>query len=81
MTFQSDCIFCKIARGEVSSCIIYEDEAVLGILDTNPCTDGHCLVIPKKHIPHFYEMDDEDVRIDIALLQQEILYKIRHHFD
>jgi len=61
MAEQTDCILCKIARGEISSKIIYEDETTLGILDTNPCTNGHCLVLPKKHTAYFYDMDDEEM--------------------
>ncbi len=45
----SDCIFCKIVAGEISSVKIYEDDAVLSFLDIGPVSDGHTLVIPKMH--------------------------------
>lgn len=61
MTKQSVCPFCRIARGEVPAFIVYEDEAVMAILDSKPCTDGHCLVIPREHIRHLYEMDDDQL--------------------
>lgn len=44
-----DCIFCKIVRGEVPAKKVYEDDNFIGILDVNPETQGHTLVIPKKH--------------------------------
>ena len=61
MAEKSTCPFCRIARGEVPAFIVYEDEAVMAILDSKPCTDGHCLVIPREHIRHFYEMDDDQL--------------------
>ncbi len=44
-----DCIFCKIARGEIPCHKVYEDNDILAFLDTNPVTRGHCLVITKEH--------------------------------
>lgn len=46
----SDCIFCKIASGEIPSTKVFENEDVLGFRDLNPQTPVHVLVIPKKHI-------------------------------
>ena len=43
-----NCIFCKIVKHEVDSHIIYEDSSVIAVLDIDPITDGHTLVIPKK---------------------------------
>ena len=45
----SDCIFCKIIKGKVNSEIVYDDDNFLGILDANPRTEGHTLVISKTH--------------------------------
>lgn len=53
-----DCIFCKIANGEIPSMKIYEDDIVLAFLDINPDTDGHTLIIPKKH---YQDLDDIDL--------------------
>ena len=52
-----DCIFCKIANGEIPSLKVYEDDIVLAFLDVNPDSDGHTLIIPKKH---FIDLDDID---------------------
>ena len=55
----SDCIFCKIVRGELPSFKVYEDEHVLAFLDINPVNPGHTLVIPKKHSTDIFEIDEE----------------------
>jgi len=44
-----DCIFCKIASGEIGSAVIYSDDAVLSFLDVGPISHGHTLVICKEH--------------------------------
>lgn len=46
---EDDCIFCKIAKGEIPCNKIYEDDTVLAFLDIQPVSDGHTLVIPKSH--------------------------------
>lgn len=46
----SDCLFCKIAAGEIPSNKVYEDESVLAFRDINPQAPVHILVIPKAHI-------------------------------
>ncbi len=56
---KDDCLFCKIVRGEVPSLKLYEDEDVLVMLDAYPDTDGHTLVIPKKHYVDIYEVPKE----------------------
>ena len=55
----NDCIFCKIASGEMESETIYETEEVISFLDVNPRSPGHSLVIPKKHVQKLTELDDE----------------------
>ena len=52
-----DCLFCKIIEGSIPSKPIYEDELVKVFLDINPNTNGHCLIIPKKHIVTVKEVD------------------------
>ncbi|MFA6795996.1 MAG: HIT family protein [Bacilli bacterium] len=47
--YQEDCIFCKIARGEVPCLKVYEDAEILAFLDTSPASKGHTLVITKEH--------------------------------
>ncbi len=54
------CVFCKIIRGELPSWKIIENKDVIGILDTNPSAEGHCLIIPKKHVPYWHNLDDAE---------------------
>lgn len=55
----NDCIFCKIANGEIPSSTIYEDDLFRVILDLSPATKGHALILPKKHMANIFEMDEE----------------------
>lgn len=55
----SDCIFCKIAAGEVPSRKVFEDEHTLAFLDIAGDVDGHILVIPKKHVKNILDCDRE----------------------
>ena len=59
----SDCIFCKIVRGEIPSKKVYEDEEILAFNDINPARPVHVLVIPKKHIASLATATLEDVPI------------------
>ena len=54
-----DCIFCKIANGEIPSATLYEDEEFRVILDLGPASKGHSLILPKKHAANIYELPDE----------------------
>jgi len=56
----TDCIFCKIASGEIPSELIYEDEDVVVFPDINPLTPVHLLVIPRKHVSSLAEMADDE---------------------
>ena len=55
----SDCIFCKIANGEIPSATLYEDEEFRVILDLGPATKGHALILPKEHAADIYSIDEE----------------------
>ena len=54
-----NCIFCKIANGEIPSATLYEDDDFRVILDLGPGSKGHALVLPKAHYANLYEMPDE----------------------
>lgn len=56
----SDCIFCKLIKGEFPANKVFENDSVLAFLDIHPINPGHILVIPKKHEPDFYNLDDEN---------------------
>ncbi len=55
-----DCIFCKIAQGQIPSTFLYEDDQVVVINDINPQTPVHMLVLPKKHIQSLAAAQEED---------------------
>ena len=52
----NNCIFCKIANGEIPSRTLYEDDRYRVILDLGPATKGHALVLPKEHFADVYEI-------------------------
>ena len=54
-----NCIFCKIANGEIPSATLYEDEDFRVILDLGPASKGHALILPKTHAANIYEISDE----------------------
>ena len=56
----SDCIFCKIANGEIPSNKVYDDDQVVAFNDLNPMAKVHVLVIPKEHIANASEIDGEN---------------------
>jgi histidine triad (HIT) family protein len=53
-----NCLFCRIASGEMASDIVYEDDAVLAFNDVNPKAPVHILVIPREHIATLNDLDD-----------------------
>ena len=56
---QDNCIFCKIAAGDIPSATIYEDNDFRVILDIEPASKGHALILPKEHYANLYELSDE----------------------
>lgn len=56
---KDNCIFCKIANGEIPSRTVYEDEDFRAILDLGPATSGHTLILPKDHAGDLYELPEE----------------------
>ena len=57
----SNCIFCKIIN-EKEALKIYEDEKTVCLLDINPISYGHCLIIPKKHFKNIFDISEEYLR-------------------
>lgn len=56
---KDDCIFCKIANGEIPAKTLYEDDMFRVILDLGPATKGHALILPKDHYANLFELPDE----------------------
>lgn len=57
---KDDCIFCKIAAGEIPSRTVYEDELFRVIMDIEPAEKGHCLIIPKNHFDDLFTLGEEE---------------------
>lgn len=55
---KDDCIFCKLANGDIPTNSIYEDDDFKVILDAAPATKGHCLILPKEHFADLLEADE-----------------------
>lgn len=65
------CIFCDIVRGKIPSTRIYEDERILAFMDIKPISDGHVLVIPKRHAELLTELDD-NLAAELAITAKKI---------
>ena len=57
-----DCVFCKIIEGKIPAYKIYEDEKHLAFMDAFPSIQGQVLVVPKKHVKNYLEMNEEDYK-------------------
>jgi histidine triad (HIT) family protein len=66
-----NCIFCKIAKGEIPAVKIWEDQKYLAFLDVNPINIGHTLLIPKKHTDYIFDLEDEGYS-ELMLKSKEI---------
>lgn len=76
----SDCIFCKIANGEIPSATLYEDEDFRVILDLGPASKGHALILPKKHYVDIYELPEE-VAAKVFVLASKMAKKMTEALD
>lgn len=68
----NNCIFCKLANGEIPTNAIYEDDDFKVILDASPASKGHALILPKEHYANIYEIDEE-VLAKASRLAQKII--------
>ena len=68
-----NCIFCKIAAGEIPSATLYEDEDFRVILDLGPASKGHALILPKQHYAQLYELPDELAEKVIRLAKKMVI--------
>lgn len=70
---KDDCIFCRIACGEIPSKTLYEDEQFRVILDLGPATKGHALILPKDHAANLYELPEETAAAVMKLAKKMAL--------
>ena len=55
------CVFCEIVAGRAPAEIIDQDDLAFSVLDINPFAEGHCLVLPKRHVPWWQDMSDDEI--------------------
>ena len=72
---QDNCIFCKIAAGEIPSATIYEDNDFRVILDIEPASKGHALILPKEHYANLYELSD-DLAAKALIVAKKVITKM-----
>jgi histidine triad (HIT) family protein len=61
MAKKDTCVFCDIVAGKAEAYKVFEDEKSLCILDINPYTKGHCLVISKRHVPWWHDLEEDEL--------------------
>ena len=67
-----DCIFCKIINGELPSYNIYEDDSIKVIMNINPNTNGHLLVLPKKHLENLMDTPNELITHCLDIVREKL---------
>lgn len=72
---EENCIFCKIANGDIPAATLYEDDDFKVILDLGPASKGHALILPKNHYADLYELDDE-VAAKVLVLAKKIITRM-----
>lgn len=70
-----NCIFCKLANGDIPTATLYEDDDFRVILDAGPATKGHALILPKEHYANLYELDDE-LAAKVLILAKKMITKL-----
>ena len=71
-----DCLFCKIAAGEIPATVVREDERTVAFMDISPWTRGHALVIPRVHAPDLWTVGTEDLQA-CAVAAQDLAARAR----
>ena len=68
----NDCIFCKIMKGELPSNTVYEDDLIKVIMNINPSTDGHLLVLPKEHYVNIMDIKEEIITHSFKVIRDTL---------
>ena len=67
-----ECIFCKILKGEIPSRVVYEDDIIEIIMNINPNTNGHLLIIPKEHLVNLLDTPNEVITHSLDVVRNNI---------
>jgi len=70
-----NCLFCRIAAGEIPGKVVYEDEVCMAFMDLSQTTDGHTLVVPKSHYTNFLDVDPEVLK-HMSVVAQNVANRI-----
>ena len=65
-----DCLFCKIIAGEIPSKKVFEDDQIFAFLDIQPWSQGHTLIVPKRHAKDIHDIDESDLQQIIIVAKQ-----------
>ena len=76
----NNCLFCKLANGEIPTNTLYEDDMFRVIFDLSPATKGHAIIIPKEHYKNLYELSDE-VAERVMLVAKKLAIVMTELFD
>ena len=72
-----ECIFCKIINGELPSKTIYEDDLIKIIMNINPATNGHLLVLPKEHYVNLFDLHEKILNHSIKVIKEKIYKELK----
>ena len=67
-----DCIFCKIINDELPSKTVYEDDLIKVIMNINPQTNGHLLVLPKEHYVNLLDIDQKIITHSLNIVKEKL---------
>ena len=74
-----DCSFCQMLRGELPSSRVLEDALVYALLDIHPINPGHTLVIPRRHVCAFTDLNSQEI-VQLALIGQRVASALKASF-
>lgn len=77
---RENCLFCKIADGQIPSYKVWEDDKHLAFLSIHPLKPGHTLVIPKKHLPYVFGIEDEELA-ELTKASKKVAKKLETAFN
>ena len=77
---KDDCIFCKLANGDIPTNMIYQDDDFAVIMDAAPVSRGHALILPKEHADNLYELPDETAA-KLMPLAKKIASRMKERLD
>lgn len=74
------CAFCEIVAGHAPAHIVDQDELSICILDINPFAEGHCLVVSKRHVPWWHDLEDDEIA-SMFKMAKRVANRLRETFD